>query len=100
MSTTHHSNNVRLVTYSATLGALDGAEADENGGGTTGICEDRRVGVFGRPVVKDLEVAVGSSPASVNNTLRDALMVKPCDLFPGDVVLQKCRADIGSIGDR
>jgi len=83
----------------ASTGSLDRTEADEDGSLPSRVGEDGRICPLGGTVVEDTEVTVRACAASVDDTLWDTLMVEPVDLLSGDLVLEKGRSSVRSVGD-
>ena len=67
-------------------GSLDGGKANKGGCGPAGVGQNARRGVFGSSVVRDTEVAVSTSTASMNDTLGNTLVVESLDFLQGDLV--------------
>ena len=73
----------------ATSSALNGRKANENGCGPRRVSEDGGESVFGCSVIEDMEASVSSGTASVDDALRDTLVVESVDLFHRDLILEK-----------
>ena len=73
-------------------------EASEDRCSARRIGQDGRKCILGCAIIIDLEITVCSGATSMNNALRDALVVETMDFLATDVILKKRRPRSAAVG--